>query len=251
MTDTSPTKTIAVLGVRPTERTAALHILAARLAAAGLCPVPVPDDPVLDSSVLDSSGPDRSGPAPGAVTAGRSPTVAQLRRADWVTAFDTVLAACDRERHARTRVATGVLLVSGAALRALARYRVGLALRGDDYDASIRAWLEGPTAGAAAGYAAVLHVRPSAPVGPGERLLDRALAEVLERLATPPTEIFTSAFGSDVRHTVSAVVALLTRQGVPTSLECDHPSAQPSPLVSAVRASGFGVRHWSDRPVTP
>jgi hypothetical protein len=239
MTDISPTKTIAVLGVRPTERTAALHILAARLAAAGLRPVPVPDEPVL------------ADPGPGAATASRSPTVAQLRRADWVTAFDTVLAACDRERHARTRVATGVLLVSGAALRALARYRVGLALRGEDYDASIRAWLEGPAAGAAAGYAAVLHVRPAAPVGPGERLLDQALAEVLDRLAVPPSAVFTSTSGSDVRHTVSAIVALATRQGVPTSFECDHPSPRQSPLVSAVRASGFGVRHWSDRPVTP
>jgi hypothetical protein len=211
----------------------------------------VPDDPVLDSAVLDAD--PGTGAAPGScpATAGRSPTVAQLRRADWVTAFDTVLAACDRERHARTRVTTGVLLVSGAALRALARYRVGLALRGEDYDASIRAWLEGPTAGAAAGYAAVLHVRPAAPVGPGERLLDRALAEVLDRLAVPPSTVFTTTFGSDVRHTVSAIVALATRQGVPTSFECDHPSPRPSPLVSAVRASGFGVRHWSDRPVTP
>ena len=238
MTDISPTKTIAVLGVRPTDRTAALRILAAGLAAAGLRPIPVPDDPVL------------ADPGPGAATAGRSPTVAQLRRADWVTAFDTVLGACDRERHARTRVSTGVLLVSGAALRALARYRVGLALRGDDYDASIRGWLEGPAAGAAAGYAAVLHVRPAAPVGPGERLLDRALAEVLERLAVPPDVVFTSTSGSDVRHTISAVVALATRQGVPTSFECDHSSPRPSPLVSAVQAGGNTVRHWSDRPVT-
>ena len=239
MTDISPTKTIAVLGVRPTDRTAALRILAAGLAAAGLRPVPVPDDPVL------------ADPGPDAATAGRSPTVAQLRRADWVTAFDTVLAACDRERHARTRVATGVLLVSGAALRALARYRVGLALRGDDYDASIRGWLEGPAAGAAAGYAAVLHVRPAAPVGPGERLLDGALAEVLDRLAVPPDAIFTSTSGGDVRHIISAMVELATRQGVPTSFECDHSTAPPSSLVSAVRAGGFGVRHWSDGAVTP
>ncbi|QUQ70620.1 hypothetical protein [Kutzneria sp. CA-103260] len=239
MTDISPTKTIAVLGVRPTERTAALRILAAGLAAAGLRPVPVPDDPVL------------ADPGPGAATAGRSPTVAQLRRADWVTAFDTVLGACDRERHARTRVATGVLLVSGAALRALARYRVGLTLRREDCDASIRGWLEGPAAGAAAGYAAVLHVRPAAPAGYGERLYDRALREVLDRLAVPPQRIFTTPFGSDVRHTVSAVVGLATRQGVPTSIECDHPSARSSSLVSAVQAGGIGVRHWSDRPVTP
>ncbi|MEV6605151.1 hypothetical protein [Kutzneria sp. NPDC051319] len=239
MTDISPTKTIAVLGVRPTDRTAALNILAARLAAAGLRPVPVPDDPVL------------ADPGPGTATVGRSPTVAQLRRADWVTAFDTVLAACDREREARTRVPTGVLLVSGAALRAVARYRAGLGLRGEDYDASIRGWLEGPAAGAVAGYAAVLHVRPAAPVGPGERVLDRALTEVLERLATPPCTIFTSASRSDVRHTVSAVVALATRQGVPTSFECDHLPVRPSPLVSAVQAGGFAVRHWSDRPVTP
>ena len=239
MTDISPTKTIAVLGVRPTDRTAALRILAAGLAAAGLRPVPVPDDPVL------------ADPGPGAATADRSPTMAQLRRADWVTAFDTVLGACDRERHARMRAPTGVLLVSGAALRALARYQVGLALRGDDYDASIRGWLEGPAAGAAAGYTAVLHVRPAAPVGPGERLFDKALTEVLERLAIPPHAIFSSASRSDVRHTISAVVALATRQGVPTSFECDHSSARPSPLVSAVRAGGIGVRHWSDRPVTP
>ncbi|MFC0544579.1 hypothetical protein [Kutzneria chonburiensis] len=240
MTDISPTKTIAVLGVRPTDRTAALNILAARLAAAGLRPVPVPDDPVL------------ADPGPGAAaTAGRSPTVAQLRRADWVTAFDTVLAACDRERQARTRAPAGVLLVGGAALRAVARYRAGLRLRGEDYDASIRGWLEGPAAGAAAGYAAVLHVRPAAPVGPGEALLDRAIAEVVERLVTPPCAIFTSTSKSDVRHTVSAILALATRQGVPTSFECDHLPVRPSPLVSAVQAGGFAVRHWSDRPVTP
>jgi hypothetical protein len=239
MTDISPTKTIAVLGVRPTERTAALRILAAGLAAAGLRPVPVPDDPVL------------ADPGPGAATAGRSPTVAQLRRADWVTAFDTVLGACDRERHARTRVAVGVLLVSGAALRALARYRVGLTLRREDWDASIRGWLEGPAAGAAAGYAAVLHVRPAAPVGYGERLYDRALGEVLERLAIPPHTIFTTSFQSDLRHTISAVVSLATRQVVPTSIECDHSAGRSSPLVSAVQAGGIGVRHWSDRPVTP
>jgi hypothetical protein len=223
MTDISPTKTIAVLGVRPTDRTTALRTLAVRLGAAGLRPVPVPDDPGLDNPTPDSPAPDSPGPGATAMAA-TSPTVDQLRRADWSTTFDTVLDACARERHARARAAAGVLLVSGAALRALACYRVGLTLRGDEFDTAIRGWLEGPAAGAAADYDAVLHVRPAGRVGHAERLLDGTLSEVLDRLALPPGAIFETTSGSDLRHTISAVVALATRQGVPTSFGCACPT---------------------------
>jgi hypothetical protein len=202
MTDIPPTKTIAVLGARPTDRTAALRTLALRLAATGLRPVPVHDGAAADT-----------GPA--------GPTLDQLRRADWSTAFDTVVDACARERRARARARPpDVLLVGGLAVRALACYRVGLALRGDEFDPAVRAWLEGPVVGAAAGYDAVLHIRPAAPVGRADRLVDRELAAVLDRLPLPPGAIFVAPLCSDVRHSIQDMIVGLTGQGVPTSFGC-------------------------------
>lgn len=194
MTDISLTKTIAVLSARPTDRAEVLRALAARIRASGLHPVLVDD------------------------TEPAEPTVERLRRADWSTTFDTVVDACARERRARLAATMAdVLLVGGAALHALARYRAGLALRGDEFDAAIRSWLEGPATGAAARYDAVLHVRPEGAARRGERLVDHELASLLERLDIPRGAIFRTLVKSDVHHTVRVVSDALGLGGAVTS----------------------------------
>ena len=133
--------------------------------------------------------------------------VGLLRTVDWSMTFDAVVDACTRERHAYWSAATAdVLLVDGTALRALARYQVGLTLRGDEFDPSIRGWLEGPAMAAAARYDAVIHVRSSAGAPRGECLVDEALAAVLDRMGRPCGAFAVTPLRSDIRHTIGVVL---------------------------------------------
>ena len=186
MTELPMTKAVAVLSASPLHRARVLTALAENMAAFGVRTVSV-SDPNLGVPTMDA-----------------------LRRVDWASTFDTTIDLCALERRTLFSASTASVVLSAcSALHALAWYRASLVLREDEFDDTIRSWLEGPALAAARGYSVLLHVRPADPTDGAECLIDQQLSAVLGHPDLQGHLVLDVPEKSDIGHCALEVATLL------------------------------------------